>query len=164
MTENIEEDTPIEESNLPERPKHKVEGILDELQMLAIHNKGRSKGGLDLSNFLPEQNDKLLEILSKNEDNAFQFHTKRLEYGKEIELKRIEAATVNQRTIRVILIAGLLIVLPVISLLILFFKENFFLPWLTFLTGLAGGFGLGKTTKLFNKEPGKNPLIEDQEE
>jgi len=122
----------VDPENLPEIPETKVQGILQELEILALH-KGKSSG-IDLSRLSPEQMDKLLEILSKNEDNAFQFHTTRLKVAKEIELKRIEATTVNQKTVRVSVV-GLLLVLPLLTIPILFFKDDFFVPWLTFLRG-----------------------------
>lgn len=111
-----------------------------------------------------EQIDKVLDTMAKNEQNAFSFHTKRLDAIKEIELRKIDASIVNQKTLKFVLIGILIFVLPAITLLILFFKESFFIPWLTFLTGTFGGFGLSQITgSLFKTQDDKNPIKEDDE-
>lgn len=92
--------------------------------------------------------------MSQNESNAFAFHSQRLETLKEIEIKRLDTSIVNQKTLRVLVIGGI-IALPVITLLIMFYKDTFFIPWLTFLAGLAGGTGLNKVSKLILKTPEK---------
>ncbi len=109
-----------------EPPGTKVKSILQELEVLAL-SKSRGSSGLDLSKLNEEQTSKLLDILGKNEDNAFEFHSKRLEASKEIELKRIDSSTVNQKTIRIIVV-GALIVLPIITLLIMFYNDQYFVP------------------------------------
>lgn len=159
--EGVENTPPITPEALPDAPKSKVKGMLHELEMFALQRS--TKQGLDLSNFNTSQTDKLLEILSKNEDNAIKYHQKRLDAAKEVELKRISATTVSQINVRIALI-GTLIVVPLITILILLFKDSYFVPWLTFLTGLAGGFGLSKASKALTKEPPKNSLAEDDSE
>jgi len=88
--------------------------------------------------------DKILNLIEKNESKTYDYHCKKLETSKEIEIAKINAGIVGEKTHRLIALS-LMIVLPVITCLILFFKETFFVPWLTFLTGSIGGFGIGKT-------------------
>ncbi|MDI3520445.1 MAG: hypothetical protein PWR04_433 [Anaerophaga sp.] len=130
----------------------KVEHILEELEYLSLQNDSR---GIKLADFTPQQKNKLLEIIEKNEDNAFQFHTKRLESLEKISLSKINSSTVNQKTIRWVLL-GLLLVFVVLTIVILLFKDNYFIPWLTFLTGIGGGFGLSSVLKSLFKVPEVN--------
>jgi hypothetical protein len=146
----------------PDTPKSKVQGVLEELELFALQ-KGQ-QNSIDVNKFTDSQKDKLLEILEKNEDNAFKYHDKRLDALKEIEIKRIDASIVNQRTLK-LLIIGLIIAIPAITLLILFFKETFFIPWLTFLTGLVGGVGISKIIPAIYKQPPReNPITENNSE
>lgn len=146
----------------PELPKNKVQAVLQELEIMAMQKGSRSS--LDISKLDKGQIDKLLESISENEKNAFEFHIKRIEAIKEIELKRIDASVINQKTFKVILIGGLLVIIPGISILIFFFKETYFIPWLTFLTGIIGGFGLSKVTStIFKPKEQKNPIQDDDE-
>ncbi len=159
---NIESVNPEgEESNKnkPSLSESKVQHILQELELFALQKGGRSS--FDISKFSSVQIDKLLEILKTNEDNAFKFHIKRLETVEKIQIKKIDSTTINQKTIRIGII-GIIITIPLITLLILFFKENFFIPWLTFLTGVGSGLGLSKISKYIVKEPQlSNPIPED---
>lgn len=140
----------------------KMQSVLQELKIMATQKS--SRGGFDISKFDKEQVDKLLDTVSENEKNAFQFHIKRIDAIKEIELERIKTSSINKRTVKFVAIGGIIFVLPIITMLILFFKETFFIPWLTFLTGILGGFGVSKmTTGLFNNQD-KNPLLEETEE
>lgn len=161
-SEQSEEQKPIIPENLPDLPKNKVQGILQELEILALTKSRGGSGGIDMSQFSPQQVDKLLDILSKNEDNAFSFHKERLNVAKEVELKRIDSTTVNQKTIRITIII-ILIVIPAITIAILFYKDTFFIPWLTFLTGLAGGVGLSKASKFLTRELSPSPLVSEDE-
>ncbi len=147
-----------EPDNFPSLPQNKADRILQEVEILAFQQG--SKSDFNLSNFSDEQIEKLLDILSKNEENAFQFHSKRLEVAKEIELKRIQAANTSQFTYRYAIVGGL-IGIPALTVLILLFKDAYFIPWLTFLTGLAGGMGLSKVSKDLTKEPAKNPIVDE---
>lgn len=144
-----------------EAPRSKVSHMLQEMELLSLQ---KGKNGMDISSFNPAQRDKMLEILEKNEDNAYKYHTKKLETVERIQLSRISSATINQKTIR-IGIVGVIIAVPLLTILILFFKENFFIPWLTFLTGLGGGYGLSKASKTISKEPStKNPVPDDDDD
>ena len=146
----------------PQLPKNKVQAFLQELEIMAMQ-KG-SRNSLDISKLDKGQIDKLLESISENEKNAFAFHTKRIDAIKEIELKRIDASVINQKTFKIVLIGSVLIIIPTITILILFFKETYFIPWLTFLTGILGGFGLSKvTSNILKPKEEKNPIQEDDE-
>ena len=100
--------------------------MFQELEIMAMQKGSRS--ALDLSKLDKQQLDKVLETMSENEKNAFSYHSKRLDAIKEIELRRIDASVINQKTIKIVLIGVLIFVLPAITLLILFFKETFFIP------------------------------------
>lgn len=155
---NTNEESSFEQ--LPTNPESKVSHILQDLEILALQQK--SSKGFDLTQLNPEQFDKFIGLLEKNEDNALKFHTKRLDTIEKIQTKRIDATTTNQKTIRIALIISL-IVIPTLTVLILFYKDTFFIPWLTFLTGLAGGVGLSKAGKLITKEaPTNNPIPEGE--
>lgn len=161
-SENNEDN--IEKTDLiqPQIPKNKVQAMFQELEIMAMQKGGRNS--LDISKLNKEQVDKLLETIAQNEKNAFAFHTKRIDSIREIELRKIDASVINQKTLKVLLIGASLVIFPLITLLILFYKETFFIPWLTFLTGTLGGFGLGKVTNgIFDLKNIKNPIKEDQE-
>lgn len=146
----------------PQLPKNKVQAMFQELEIMAMQKGGRNS--LDLSILDKEQIDKVLDTMAENEKNAFAFHSKRLDAIKEIELRKIDASVINQKTLKFVLIGVLIFVLPAITLLILFFKDTFFIPWLTFLTGILGGFGLSKiTSSIFKTQDSKNPIKEDEE-
>ncbi|MDP3150002.1 MAG: hypothetical protein Q8N83_12835 [Ignavibacteria bacterium] len=161
--ENVENsDKSPEKSDIvsPQIPKNKVQAMFQELEIMAMQ-KG-SHNTLDIGKFDKEQIDKLLDTLAENEKNAFAFHTKRIDAIKEIELKKIDASVINQKTLKIILVGGLLIIIPALTMLILFFKETYFIPWLTFLTGILGGFGLSKiASSVFRKQDIKNPIKEE---
>ncbi|PIQ22890.1 MAG: hypothetical protein COW65_00480 [Cytophagales bacterium CG18_big_fil_WC_8_21_14_2_50_42_9] len=142
-------------------PKSKVQTLFQELEIMAMQ-KG-SKNALDFNKLNPEQINQVLATLKENENNAFAYHTKRLDAIKEIEIKKIDASVINQKTYRYSVI-GLLIAGFVIIVLILIFKENFFIPWLTFLTGILGGFGLGRSSIGKIKEENKNPIKDDDDD
>jgi len=152
---------PIEDGTYPnpQTPNNKIQRVFQELEIMALQ-KGSNRG-LDISKLNEGQINKLLDNLSQNESNAFVYHTKRLDAIREIELAKLSASTVNQRTVRYILVA-ILIFIAIITGIILIWKETFFIPWLTFLTGLLGGVGLNKVTSSLTKQPQtKNPIKED---
>ncbi len=160
---DTEDLVPNEESSKKQdsNPKLKVSSVLEDLEMIALQ-KGTS--GIDINSFNDEQKNKLLEILRTNEENAFDYHKKRIDAIRDIELKRIDASIVNQKSLR-ILIYSVVIAVPVITLLILFYKENYFIPWLTFLTGLIGGVGISKILPSLYKTPSSdNPINNNEDE
>jgi hypothetical protein len=158
-SEDKSEKSDIVHSHLP---KNKVQAMFQELEIMALQ-KG-SRNSLDLSKLDKEQIDKVLDTMAENEKNAFAFHTKRLDAIKEIELRKIDASVINQKTLKFVLIGVLIFVLPAITLFILFFKDTFFVPWLTFMTGILGGFGLSKiASSVFKPQEIKNPIKEYEE-
>lgn len=154
---NTEPEKP--QKNEPDR-KLEVRETLELLSMQALRKGGIGVSGLP--NFTEKQVDRSLDLIKQNEENAFKYHTKKLDALKEIELARINAGTIEQKNSKW-LILGLLLVLPAITIVIIFFKEDFFVPWLTFLTGSFGGYGVGKATdrKKKNTEKNESPIDED---
>ncbi|MFN0036311.1 MAG: hypothetical protein ACKVUS_14700 [Saprospiraceae bacterium] len=78
---------------------------------------------------------------------------KRLEVAQDLRTKEINASVHTQRTTRYLSIGGL-IAFAGLTLMILFFKDAYLVPWFTFIAGLAGGFGVGKSTN--NQPPQKS--------
>ncbi len=145
----------------PQLPKSEVKAMFQELEIMAMQKGDRNT--LDISKLSKEQIDKILDTMAENEKNAFAFHSKRLDAIKEIELRKIDASVINQKILKFVLIGVLIFILPAITLLILFFKDTFFIPWLTFLTGILGGFGLSKIlSSIFKTQDTKNPIKEDE--
>ncbi|QMU62989.1 MAG: hypothetical protein GKR88_01020 [Flavobacteriaceae bacterium] len=94
-------DTSEELSNIiPSQPQSKIKNMLEEIELLALHKERGS--GIDISSFNESQKDKLLDIMAKNEENAFSFYSKRLETEKDIEIKRLDTSIVNQKTLKII--------------------------------------------------------------
>lgn len=153
-------DSNVEKSELAEahqQPKKKMQAMFQELEIMAMQKSG--KNSIDLSKLDKTQIDKVLNTMAENESNAFIFHSKRLDAIKEIELKKIDASVISQNTFKIVLIGSTLVIIPLLTFAILFFKENYFIPWLTFITGVLGGFGVSKATNMFFKpQDSKNPI------
>lgn len=133
-----------------------MENIFEELTMMAMRKKD---SGLDISNLNTNQVDKLLDTMAKNEENMFAYHTKKLDTQKEIKIKEIGASIVGEHTNRYVYLGALLLV-ALLTILIMLLQEKYFMPWLTFLTGLAGGFGISKIPS----KKSKNQHSEDHDE
>lgn len=126
-----------------------MENVFEELTMMAMRKKD---SGLDISNLNSNQVDKLLDTMAKNEENMFAYHTKKLDIQKEVKFKEIGASIVGEHTNRYVYLCVLLLI-GLLTILIMLLQEKYFMPWLTFLTGLAGGFGISKIpNKKFNKQ------------
>ena len=146
---------PQESEPTPSVPS-KMNQILQELEVMSL-SKG-SLGGIDVNFFDKDQRGKLLDLMAKNEDNAIKYHTDRINVHKEIELARIASANTNNKTVRYVTVAGLILVVAV-TVLILLFKDGFFIPWLTFLTGFVGGVGALKVVNALKaSEKTENPI------
>ena len=117
-----------------------MEDVFQELTMMAMKKKD---SGLDISNLNSSQVDKLLDAMAKNEENAFAYHTKKLDVHKDIESQKISASIVGERTNRFVYL-GLLALFAVLTVIIIVWQEKHFVTWLSFVTGLAGGFGAAK--------------------
>ncbi len=152
--ENKHEDAEI----LPDISTNKTKTLFQELEIMALQQQ-TAKTSIDFSKLNEKQVDKLLDIMSVSENNAFSFHNKRLDNTKDIEIKKIEASVINQKTLRIIAIAGI-IAIPLITLCILFFKENYFVHWVVLLGGLGGGAGIAKLLEnlKINNNSGENPF------
>ncbi|WP_294296004.1 hypothetical protein [uncultured Chryseobacterium sp.] len=134
--------------------------LISELSIMAMQRRG---DGLDLAKFSKDQVDKLLDTAAKNEDNAYQYHTKKLDVYKELESKKISASIAGEKTKRFMYI-GVLVIGALLTAIIIIWKNQFFLPWLTFVTGSLGGFGIGKSqSKNSNNDNNRNLLEEDNE-
>lgn len=120
--------------------KKKAASMLEQFQVLTMKQL-KGSGDLDLSALTNEQKDKLLDIMSKNEDHAFEYSKLRIKSSESISSQQIEASIVDQKTIRWIAVLAI-IVLAIIGLVILIFKDSFFISYLTFVAGLIGGTGL----------------------
>ena len=149
-------DTP-EISETQEGTHKKMQGIMQQMEMMALQRSNRNN--LDISTFDKDQKDKLLNLMEKNEDNAFAYSTKRLDVQAKLNLKALDASIIDQKTLHYVLIGGG-IALFTIMLLILFFKDQYFIPYLTFITGLGGGMGL----KGFFSKLSQKPQLEDEDD
>ncbi len=141
--------TPTEAEGYP--TKGKIERMIERVEMMALQ-KGEN---IDLSVLNDTQRDKILEVMQINEMHAFQYHSKKLDGDKEVKLARIQAGTIIQKSNRdstLLLILGTI----VITLCILFFKDAYLSVWLSFITGLAGGYGISKLQKSETHESGKD--------
>ena len=88
IQKNSQEETVAE--IMPEvKNTSKMKGMIQSLEMMAMQRSSRDN--LDISKFTDAQRDKLLDIMSKNEDNAFKFHNKRLEVTEKLNTKIIES-------------------------------------------------------------------------
>lgn len=139
-------------------PKGKVREILSELEFLSLQ-KG-TKTGLDISQLDGEQFKAAIDLLKQNEQNAFEYHSKRLEVIREIESKRIDSSVILQKTLQIIIIVSV-VMLPIFTLIILMYKEDYFIPWLTFLTGLFGGAGITKALSSYLDNSKSNESVVD---
>ena len=145
------------EKAVPVSEKRELKSIFQELEFMALQKGNR--GSLDLNQLDKDQRDLLLNTMAENEKNAFYYHSKRLDAFKEIEIARINASVINKKTLRFLVIGLVVLVIPVLTLVILILKDTYFIPWLTFLTGILGGFGASKvTSKLFADSEVKNPI------
>lgn len=146
-----------EQASLP-TPKSKIEAILQSFELFALE-KGRSS--IDLNSLSEPQRDKLIDTIAQNEENAFKYHIKRLEVVESIESKRIHASTVDKRTFRYVSIS-ILSLIAIITILILFFKDEYLQIWLAFIIGIVGGAG---GIKLFeqSQERSNKALISETE-
>lgn len=151
------------QENFPPNPPPAVPEVKNMLQAFEFMGlQQQVQRGLNFDGLSPEQKDKALDIASEHNKRAFDFQSQRLAAAEKIELKRMESSTINQRTFRLIVVgligAGLLL-----TLAILFFKDQFFTVWLAFITGIAGGFGIDKALKKLQPEQSPNPILEDED-
>lgn len=142
-----------------DEPKKSASKVLQQLEVLAMR-RGLSND-LDLGSLNDKQRDKLLDIAELNEKNAYDYHKTKLEKDTELEKERINASVITQRTTRVLSI-GILLFFLIIFCIVLFIRPEYFVSLLTFVTGLAGGFGLSKL-QIFLKDERKINRDDSQE-
>ena len=143
--------------NDPLNDEKKSKYMMREITMMAMQRL--NKPSFDISGFDKEQKDRLLDIMDRNESNAFEYSTKKLEVQERLSSKALDASIIDQKTLRYVLWGGGFSIL-LLMILILFFKEEYFMDFLAFVAGLCGGFGL-KT--LFPQMTSNPPKIEDKD-
>lgn len=142
-----------------ERELSKISSVLDEY-MLGQQMRN-SAGVIDFSSLSEQQADKMVDMIIKNEEHNYDYMIKHLEAQSRFEDRRIEASIVNQKTVRYLLLGGGFLLFAVM-VLILFFKETYFIPYLTFVTGLAGGVGIKSAAESLTGS--RKPRSSDQED
>lgn len=86
----------------PDFSKRQMHSMIQELEIMAMQKGGQSS--IDFNKLDSSQIDKVLETMADNEKNAFAFHTKRIDAMKEIELRKIDASVIHQKTLKIVLI------------------------------------------------------------
>lgn len=127
----------VDADALPNTPNRKAKAVLEQLEMMVM-NQSNPGSGIELSKLGVEQQNKIIDLMHKNEDNAFIYANKSLEVNSELRKSEINASIVGQKTARYVffsLIAAIFILL----ILILFFKDEYFGTFLSFIMGLFGG-------------------------
>ena len=142
-----------------EKKLSKISSVLDEY-MLGQQMRN-SAGIVDFSSLSEQQADKMVDMIIKNEEHNYEYMIKHLEAQSRFEERRIEASIVNQKTVRYLLL-GCGFLLFAVMVLILFFKETYFIPYLTFVTGLAGGVGIKSAAESLTG--GRKPKPNDKED
>lgn len=135
-----------------------VQETVDLMESLQIMAQQQLYSGLDLQQLDKEQVDQLLRNMAQHDQQYYDLQAKRLDITQRLELERIRSKVLHKRTLRYLFIGVSLFVLPVVTLLILFYKEVYFIPWLTFLTGILGGVGLSKLSTT-TQEPSIKQLL-----
>ncbi|MFY0253834.1 hypothetical protein ACDQ55_07780 [Chitinophaga sp. 30R24] len=151
----------VSDDGLKPSPIEKASDILEKLELLSF-KKGKSTD-INFSELTDSQKDRVIDVMVQNEDNMVKYHMRRLDMLEKVSLKKIDATTASQRTNRIYFIVGTIALLAT-TLVILLLKESFFVPWLTFLTGLAGGFGVAKLNQKTEKATKGNDKIEEEDE
>lgn len=129
-------------------PKKQVKHMLQEIEVMAMQRM--NKNSFDLSTLESHQVDKVLDTMHKNEQNAFDYHKNRLETYKAIRLEEIGASVITEKNNRYFGLS-LIGIFCIITLLILFFKEAYFINWMTFIAGILAGKGLSKYSEKTQK-------------
>ena len=147
----------------PPPPLQEVAETIDLMSSLQVLAQQKLYGSLDLQQLDKDQLDQLLQNMAQYDQQHFDLQAKRIDAVQKLELERIRSTVLHKRTLRYMSIGACLIVLPLVTLLILFYREQYFIPWLTFLTGILGGVGLSKLSTT-PKEPSVQQLLELKEQ
>lgn len=118
-------------------PKMMIKAVLESLAINSTQNSNL----LDLNNLDSDQKNKLLEILHSNESNSYSYHIANLKYNHELNIKKIDASIVTQKTHQYISIL-LIIFVFCTTILVFLYKEEFVETWIIVLTSIFGGFGM----------------------
>ncbi len=145
---------------LTNNTKKKTKMALEQLEMM-IMKQSSGGNGLDISKLSEKQRDKVIDLMHKNEDNAFSYAKEKLRVTENLNIRALDASIVDQKTMRYILVGGIG-GLFVFLLLILFFKEQYFVTFLSFITGLCGGVGLREGFVRLTKNP--QPINPDDDD
>ncbi|WP_108866854.1 hypothetical protein [Aquimarina aquimarini] len=162
LSQSNQELSNTEDTATNQEAKQKFKGVLAEMEMMMSWQKSHQSNS-DLAGLNEKQKDKLIESVLINEQNHFEFSKQKLEAEERVELKRIEATTVNQRTKRYVMLGGLFFI-AILSILILMLQNEYFVSWLTFLTGILGGIGVSKSGILNNQDVKSNSFSSDENE
>lgn len=134
----------------------KTKYMMREMTMMAMQRL--NKPSFDISGFDKEQKDRLLDLMEKNESNAFEYSTKRLDVQERLSAKALDASITDQKTLRYVLWGGGVGIF-ILMILILFFKDEYFINYLVFVAGLGSGFGLKSLLPQMSSNP---PKIDDK--
>lgn len=113
--------------------------IFEQFSMFA----SQGSRGFNMDSLSDGQRDKMMDILGDHENNAYNYHLKKLEYSDERhkrELKSSDDRSSSQRNM--IIIAG--VALLVVTGCFMIFRQEFITHWFAFLGGLGGGYGASK--------------------
>ena len=110
--ESIE--TPYVEE-LTNETKKKTRMALEQLEMM-IMKQSSGGNGLDISKLSEKQRDKVIDLMHKNEDNAFSYAKEKLRVTENLNVRALDASIVDQKTMRYILVWGMggFFILPLI--------------------------------------------------
>ncbi|MBS1917461.1 MAG: hypothetical protein JST87_14375 [Bacteroidetes bacterium] len=156
MSQNQDDSSSTPQQNNPDfeivpPTQQKASELIEKFEAFALK---QSKPGLDFDKLNTQQVDKVLEIMAQNETNAFNYHCKRLETAEKINLANITSKSAGERTFRISFICTIIAVV-IITMIILFVKEKYFIPWISFIGGNLSGLGISKLPHLISKEHNK---------
>ncbi|GAB6010686.1 hypothetical protein [Viscerimonas tarda] len=134
----------------PDILKKKTKMALEQMEMMVMQQTPR--GGLDMSVFTDEQKSKVLDLMHKNEENSFNYAKEKLRVTEKLNEKVLDTSIVNQKTLRYFLLGGGL-ALFALMVLVLFLRDQYFVPFLSFVTGMIGGVGLKSAFSQLVKKP-----------
>lgn len=143
--------------NDPLNDEKKTKYMMREMTMMAMQRL--NKPSFDISGFDKDQKDRLLDIMDRNENNAFEYSKKKLEVQERLSSKALDASIIDQKTLRYVLWGGGVSII-LLMILILFFKDEYFIDYLVFVAGLGSGFGLKSLLPQMSSNP---PKIEDKD-
>jgi len=157
---NVVDSESITDHDLSNILPEKLSGVLEQYEMMAVQRRRSEQ--LSTPKLTESQINTLLSIADKTEDNKLTYQTQRLKTIKEIEIAKIKSSDTNNKTLRYVWLTSIILVIA-ITTTILFFKDTFFIPWLTFLTGLIGGAGASKAIDgIKANQQADNPLKEEE--